>query len=324
MPKRRKRGMSVIVFILLSLIVLVGSALFTAYSYLKEKYAGSAVAYSREAIRNLEPGSFEEKVAKSFYTEEEWNDILSNSIKIDPTIDNPAIDEDGIEIQHISGPTYEGYMMLVHNPEDVYVAVNPNMDNGQQAPSLEDYVRMNNAIGGINAGGFQDAGGHGNGGLAWGIVIHEGQLISGRMNEYLPVIGIDSENKLICTDMTAQQALEWGIKEAVTFGPTLISDYQVKFKDGDGDYPMLNPRTGIGQRGDGTFLLLAIDGRGPSSYGALYQDMVKIFQQYDAYMAANLDGGNSTAMIYKGDYVNTTVSMYGSRHLPTVFLVRGN
>ncbi|MBQ1324990.1 MAG: phosphodiester glycosidase family protein, partial [Solobacterium sp.] len=49
-----------------------------------------------------------------------------------------------------------------------------------------------------------------------------------------------------------------------------------------------------------------------------------IMRSYDAQAAANLDGGNSTAMIYKGEYVNTTVSMYGSRHLPTVFLVKGD
>ena len=87
---------------------------------------------------------------------------------------------------------------------------------------------------------------------------------------------------------------------------------------------MLNPRTAIGQRSDGTFMLLVVDGRGPTSFGALYEDIIKIFQDNDAVMAANLDGGNSSAMIYDGNYVNTPVSMYGSRNLPTVFLVTGD
>ncbi|MBR2830374.1 MAG: phosphodiester glycosidase family protein, partial [Solobacterium sp.] len=77
----------------------------------------------------------------------------------------------------------------------------------------------------------------------------------------------------------------------------------------------------IGQRPDGTFLLLVLDGRGPSSFGAKYQDIVDVMFDYGAYMASNLDGGNSTAMIYNGEYVNKTVSMYGSRHLPTAFIV---
>ena len=55
-----------------------------------------------------------------------------------------------------------------------------------------------------------------------------------------------------------------------------------------------------------------------------YEDIIKIFQDNDAVMAANLDGGNSSAMIYDGSYVNTPVSMYGSRNLPTVFLVKGD
>lgn len=319
---KNKRGMSPLLLIFLCLVVLVLSALFTGYNFLKEKYAGSAVAYSKKAIRNLDEGSFAYNMAKSFYSDEEWETIRNNTITFEPQESTEPISEDGIEIKHITGSTYDGYIMVVHNPEDIFVAVNPNMDNGMPAPDLMDYVKKYNAIGGINAGGFEDAGGMGNGGLAWGIVIHEGKLISGSMNEYLPVIGIDSKNKLICANTTAQKALEWGIKEAVTFGPVFISNYEVVYKEGDGNLPVLNPRTGIAQRGDGAFLLLTVDGRGPSSFGALYPDIVEIFRENDAYMAANLDGGNSTAMIYKGAYVNTPVSMYNSRNLPTVFLVK--
>ena len=325
MANQKRGGMSPLLLILLCLLVAIGGGLSIGYRYMKEKYAGSAVAYSHEAIRALSEDDFEYKIAKRFYSDEEWEAIRKNQItfEVEPE-EKTMVDENGIEIKHFTGSTYEGYIMLVHNPEDVFVAVNPNMDNGQLAPDLMDYVKMHNAIGGINAGGFQDAGGMGNGGLAWGIVIHEGKLISGRMDEYLPVIGIDSDNKLVCADTTAAQALEWGIKEAVTFGPVFISNYKVVYEDGSGDYPMLNPRTGIGQRGDGAFLLVAVDGRGPSSFGALYEDVVKVFQANDAYMAANLDGGNSTAMIYNGQYVNTCVSMYNSRNLPTVFLVKGD
>ena len=46
-------------------------------------------------------------------------------------------------------------------------------------------------------------------------------------------------------------------------------------------------------------------------------------QYYDAQTAACLDGGNSSAMMYNSAYVNDTVSMYGSRHLPTAVIVKG-
>ena len=321
MAGKRRRGTDPLFIVLLCLLVMIISGLATGYLYMKEKYAGDAIAYSRQAVRELEEGSFEYSLAKRFYSDEQWDSIRNNTAPEKKEQTYVSENGDPIEIVHISGTTYEGYMMLVHDPKLVKVAVNPNMDNGMQAPSLEDYVRMNKAIGGINAGGFMDAGGTGNGGLAWVIVIHDGKLISGNMNEYLPIIGIDDTYNLYCVDATAKDALSWGIQEAVTFGPVFLRNYEVVFKKGQGDYPMLNPRTGIGQASDGTFLLLTIDGRGPSSFGSLYEDVVEEFQKFDAVNAANLDGGNSTAMIYNGEYVNTTVSMYGSRHLPTVFVV---
>lgn len=319
----RRRGMSPILFILICLMIVGGTFAFTRYQFYKEKYKGSAVAYSREAIRALDENSSEYKIAKRFYSDEEWQRIRSNSIEIDATTSTKTKDTPRIEIDVLHGSTYQGYMMKVHNPEDVFVAVNPNLNSGDQAPSLEEYVQMHQAIGGINAGGFEDAGGTGNGGQAWGVVIHDGELVSGNRNEHVPLIGIDGNHRLVCVDGTADQALGWDIKEAVTFGPVFINNYEIVYKDGDGAHPMLNPRTAIGQQPDGTFLLLTLDGRGPSSFGALYDDVIEIFKEYDAYMAANLDGGNSTAMIYNGEYVNTPVSMYGSRHLPTVFLVKG-
>ena len=227
-----------------------------------------------------------------------------------------------IVIDHICGSTYEGWMMLVGNPDDIAVEVNPYLGTDRDAPDLGTYVSKHKAAAGINGGGFQDDGGTGNGSIPQGIVIHDGELVYGNPDVYQPIIGIDRDNKLICTGATGNQALEWGVKEAVTFGPVYISDYVDVFDRNTTNLAMLNPRTAIGQASDGTFLLLVIDGRGPSSFGAKYEDVIDIFKSYDAVNAANLDGGNSTAMIYNGKYVNNTVSMYGSRNLPTVFLVK--
>ena len=333
MSKRRKKrssrkgGMNILVLILLCLIVAIVSIGVTGYLYLKEKYAGSAVAYSREQIRDLDEESFEYKIVKTFYTEEQLKNIRDNTVSVDETAaattpsGEPVPD---LEIVPIYGTTYEGYMMLVHNPDDISVAVNPYLGSGAAAPSLDEYVSMYHALAGINGGGFQDDGGRGNGSIPQGIVIHEGKLVYGNPNTYLGIVGISGDGKLFCANATGNECLEWGIQEAVTFGPVFINNYQVVFKEGTDNLGMLNPRTAIGQRSDGTFMLLVVDGRGPTSFGALYEDIIKIFQANDAVMAANLDGGNSTAMIYDGDYLNTPVSMYGSRNLPTVFLVKGD
>ncbi|MEF9967974.1 MAG: phosphodiester glycosidase family protein, partial [Longicatena sp.] len=132
--------------------------------------------------------------------------------------------------------------------------------------------------------------------------------------------GINEENQLIVGDMSAQQALDWGVRDAVTFGPIFINQFKNVFSSSR--LAGLNPRTAIGQREDGTFLLLVMDGRQPLSFGALYPDIIKIMQDFGAMTAANLDGGNSTVMVYEGETINSTVSIYGARNLPTAFVVK--
>ena len=324
--KKKRGGMSLLTLLLLCVLTAAAVLFATFYFYMKEKYAGSAVAYSREQIRDLDLDSSEYKIARMFYTEEQIANIRDNTVTVDETAPAAAASSEvpDIEIVPVHGSTYEGYMMLVHNPEDISVAVNPYLGSGQAAPSLDEYVDMYHALAGINGGGFQDDGGHGNGSIPQGIVIHEGKLVYGNPNQYLGIVGITSDGKLFCANATGNECLEWGMQEAVTFGPVFINNYQVVFEEGTDNLGMLNPRTAIGQRSDGTFMLLVVDGRGPTSFGALYEDIIKIFQDNDAVMAANLDGGNSSAMIYDGNYVNTPVSMYGSRNLPTVFLVKGD
>ena len=323
---KKRGGMELWVLILLCVLTVIIGLAAGEYFYLKEKYAGDAVAYSREQIRDLDTDSTEYKIVKMFYTDEQLNNIRDNTVSVDETVQTTGSSEEvsPIEIVPIYGSTYEGYMMLVHNPEDISVAVNPNLGSGAAAPSLDEYVSMYHALAGINGGGFQDDGGHGNGSIPQGVVIHEGKLVYGNPNTYLGIVGITSDGKLFCANATGNECLEWGLQEAVTFGPVFINNYQVVFEKGTDNLGMLNPRTAIGQRSDGTFMLLVVDGRGPTSFGALYEDIIKIFQDNDAVMAANLDGGNSSAMIYDGSYVNTPVSMYGSRNLPTVFLVKGD
>ena len=325
--KKKKSGMSLLALVLLCILTAAIVLLATEYFYMKEKYAGSAVAYSHEQIRDLDVDSMEYKIVKLFYTEDQLENIRDNTVSVDETVQTTAGNAQqgkDIEIVPIHGSTYEGYMMLVHNPSDISVAVNPYLGSGAAAPSLDEYVSMYHALAGINGGGFQDDGGHGNGSIPQGVVIHEGKLVYGNANTYLGMVGITKDGKLFCANATGNECLEWGVQEAVTFGPVFINNYQVVFKEGTDNLGMLNPRTAIGQRSDGTFMLLVIDGRGPTSFGALYEDVIKIFQENDAVNAANLDGGNSSAMIYDGNYVNTPVSMYGSRNLPTVFLVKGD
>ena len=79
---------------------------------------------------------------------------------------------------------------------------------------------------------------------------------------------------------------------------------------------MRNPAAVIG-----AVLLLVIDGRQPHSIGATYKDCIDVMLQYGAVNAANLDGGSSSMLVYNGEVQNVCASLYGSRPLPTAFIV---
>ncbi|MEG0615079.1 MAG: phosphodiester glycosidase family protein, partial [Oscillospiraceae bacterium] len=134
------------------------------------------------------------------------------------------------------------------------------------------------------------------------------------------VIGFDTENKLVLGMMTPQKALEMGVRDAVSFGPIFIVNGKRTEVSGSGGG--LNPRTCIGQRADGTVLLLVIDGRQATSLGATYDDCINIMEEYGAVNAANLDGGSSTMLFYEGKIVNECASVYGPRKIPTAFVVK--
>lgn len=113
--------------------------------------------------------------------------------------------------------------------------------------------------------------------------------------------------------------MERGLRDALSFGPAFIINGEAAEISGTGGG--LNPRTVIGQRADGAVLLLVIDGRQPQSLGATYQDCIQVMQEWGAVNAANLDGGSSTQMIYQGETVNVSASLYGPRNIPTAFVV---
>lgn len=225
-----------------------------------------------------------------------------------------------IEIVDILGDTFKGKLMIVRDPSRVSVGTPTNLGPEYQGWTLDKLVERNGAIAGINAGGFVDENGFGNGGTPVGIVIRDGELVFGSPTYTGTVIGFDTEHRLIVGRMSAAKALERNIRDAVTFGPALVMNGEAVPISGSGGG--LNPRTCIGQRADGAVLLLTIDGRQSHSLGASYKDCARVMLEHGAINAANLDGGSSTLMIYNGEHVNKCATLYGSRDMPTSFIVR--
>jgi len=234
---------------------------------------------------------------------------------------NPVVYEaEGIRVEQVSGSTYKGVMMLISDPSRVFVGTLDSYDKEGRGKTILEFIKKYGVSGGSNAGGFYDPGGSGKGGYPKGIVISEGRLRFGNLNSTYEVIGFTNENILVVGNMTAKKALELGIRDAVTYGPILMVNGVPEQISGIGGG--LNPRTAIGQRADGTVLLLVIDGRQASSLGASYFDLINVFLEYEAVNAANLDGGSSSVLYHNGNCLNVSSSLVGMRPLPTAILIK--
>ena len=239
-----------------------------------------------------------------------------------PKPENLIVEENGIQIFEVHGPTYNGWIMVVQDPSRVGVGVCRENFNSKPGLVLHDIAARYNAIAAINGGGFSDEGGLGNGGRPIGLVISGGEVLNKASinSDHNIVMGFDQDDKLVVGKMTSDEAVEKGLRDALAFGPALVVNGEpAKFS---GSSSGLNPRTAIGQRRDGAVLLLVIDGRQASSLGATYADMINVLMEYEAFNAANLDGGSSSMLWYNGEYINKGVILTGSRELPTAFIVR--
>ena len=232
------------------------------------------------------------------------DEVTDSSLISDTTILTQE-EKSMIEVIDIEKDTYRGKMMIVRDPSRVMVGTSGEYGKSCKGKKVSEIAESYGAIAATNAGGFRDAGGVGTGGEPDGLVISEGRLKWGSLGTTYGIIGIDNNNVLVVGDMTAQAALDRG--EAVEV---------------NGSGSGLNPRTAIGQREDGSILLVVIDGRQVNSLGASYSDVIELMLEYGAVNAANLDGGSSSLMYYNGEYINSCASMYGPRDLPTTIIVK--
>lgn len=239
----------------------------------------------------------------------------SNSSEI-PTF--APIVKDTIKFEDISNNRFKGYVLMVSKPKRVTVGSTDKLN--KIGMKLDGIIGRYNAIGGINAGGFADPGGMGNGGIPVGVLMENGQVLAGKENEKYDVIGFNQDAVLVLGNFTLQEMADRKITNAVTFDPFLIVNGETTIKEGS-YVGGLQPRTVIGQKQDGTVIFLVIDGRQVGSLGATLKECQDIMITYGAYNAANLDGGASTEMIYDNKIINKPCSTAGPRYIPSAFII---
>ena len=228
-----------------------------------------------------------------------------------------------LRVIDIAMGTCKGKLLIVRDPKSVILGTSEEFG---KTPGLQltDMVAKYDGIAGINAGGFNDMNGLGDGGRPQGLVIEDSQITWGTPEYRYNVVGLDKDGILRIGTMSGTAAIEQGMKWAVSFvthdglASALIINGEVQSQNlGSG----VNPRTAIGQREDGSLLLLVLDGRSINTLGATMEDIVNVMLEYGAVNAGNLDGGSSSVMVYDGEIINNCASVTGPRRIPTGFIV---
>ncbi|MGD0153829.1 MAG: phosphodiester glycosidase family protein [Thermacetogeniaceae bacterium] len=227
---------------------------------------------------------------------------------------------DEVTLTQVSSSRFNGYLLEVQDPTRVKVGVTSSL--GIKGETTSDIAWDNRAVAAVNAGGFDDPLGTGTGKIPDGAIIHNGVFLAGGdTQDKLHLIGLDRNGVLVTGQYTVQEIYDLGIKEGISFGPTLIQNGQKQVTKAVSAQYGIQPRTAIGQKADGHILLLVIDGRQTNSLGASLLDIQKILYDNGAVTAANLDGGSSTTMYYNGKVINHPCDLLGERLVASAMVV---
>lgn len=300
-----------------TLAVFVTALIFTVLFFMYGPYKGLSDLWIITAMHTSESRF----LAKMFYTDTHIEKVLAKNRVL---IDSGSTDGDKIQFpgdnvtdkiltHNISGKNYRGYVMEITNPARMHLA--PAKDS--QGEKLEEIVIRNAALGGVNASGYKALE---TPGIADGFSIVDGETISRCDKDSHRIGGLDNNNRLIVGKMTEDEIENCSFRWAVEAGPVLIiNGTPIEMTNIAGG---IAPRTAIGQKKDGTILIVVIDGRQLSSVGAFLQDVQSVLLEYGAINAINLDGGSSTSFFYKGALVNSPSKGEKHREIPNAILIK--
>ncbi len=104
-------------------------------------------------------------------------------------------------------------------------------------------------------------------------------------------------------ELTGQQLLDIGARDVLSFGPILVRDGELgSFDKVRGATPQ--PRAGIGMFAPGHYVCIIAEGRIRESKGLSCEEFAQLFRSLGCTLAFNLDGGNTSCMIFMGKQLN--------------------
>ena len=165
--------------------------------------------------------------------------------------------------------------------------------------SITDMAALNNALLAVNGDYY--------GNTSEGVVIRNGVIYrANRTGCDVCVLYYDGTMRVMPgASFSVEDAIRDGAWQAWTFGPALL--------DTDGSVLTAftstnriisaNPRTAIGYYEPGHYCMVVVDGRGESA-GITLPDLSRLFYDLGCTAAYNLDGGNSSIMVWNDAVIN--------------------
>ena len=165
--------------------------------------------------------------------------------------------------------------------------------------SIEDMAELNNALLAVNGDYY--------GNTSEGVVIRNGVIYRANpTNCDVCVLYYDGSMRVMPgSAFSVEDAIADGAWQAWTFGPALLdTDGSVLTSFAStGRIISANPRTAIGYYEPGHYCMVVVDGRGESA-GITLPDLSRLFHDLGCTAAYNLDGGNSSIMVWNNEIIN--------------------
>lgn len=133
------------------------------------------------------------------------------------------------------------------------------------------------------------------------------------------------------TQTSAQDLLDEGVWNTLSFGPALVVDSQmvsnlgtveVDTNFGNHSIQGSNPRTGIGIISNNHFVFVVVDGRSAGySRGMTLTEFAQVFKDLGCTQAYNIDGGGSSTMYFMGRVVNNPLGRSKERGTSDILFI---
>ena len=232
-----------------------------------------------------------------------------------------AIDaEYGILLVRVADDGYRGVLAICRYPELLQLEMAENY--GAEGELAGNIASDHGGILAMNANGFLDPNGEGNGGQLAGWCMSNGEghgtHFGGEAYQRIEL----SENGLDCRIVPASDPVGEGTYSAAEFTPALIKDGE---KLEDQYWTGEQPRACFGAGNQGIYMLV-IEGRYPEDgiRGTSVNTCADILLSYGCRNALNMDGGSSAILWYDGEYITQSSSSplryTGGRPLPNVWV----